>query len=163
MIGVFVEWDWLPNRQMRKVPVGHVITESGCWEWAGCLGWRGYGRIRYNGRMQQAHRISYEHSVSPIPEGMHVDHICRNPRCVNWHHLRLVTPRQNVLENSAGLAAANVIKTQCLHGHLYTEENTYTGTRPDGRIYRQCRACGRAKWRRRTQRARLNVGGNSVS
>lgn len=37
----------------------------------------------------------------PIPEGMHVDHICHNRACGKLEHLRLVTRKQNA-ENRAG-------------------------------------------------------------
>jgi hypothetical protein len=67
-----------------------------------------YGAVRppeHSRRMFRAHRESYEMNVGPIPEGMQVDHICRNSLCMNPKHLRLVTPSQN-LQNLSGAGRA---------------------------------------------------------
>lgn len=46
--------------------------------------------------MVGTHRYSYELTNGPIREGMVIDHICRERRCVNPRHLREVTPQQNM-------------------------------------------------------------------
>jgi hypothetical protein len=61
----------------------------------------GYCQIKVRGRRIVAHRFSYERFVGPIPEGMSLDHVCHNRRCVEPKHLRPVTTKQN-LENLAG-------------------------------------------------------------
>lgn len=43
----------------------------------------------------RAHRVAYELAVGPIPDGMEIDHSCRNRRCVNPSHLRIATRKQN--------------------------------------------------------------------
>jgi hypothetical protein len=69
---------------------------TGCWEWqrAKCL--IGYGRIRIDGKAMAAHRMTYEQAHGPIPDGMGLDHLCRNPSCVNPAHLEPVTHVENV-------------------------------------------------------------------
>lgn len=64
-----------------------------CWEWkAGrCLG---YGQFWNNVRDMPAHRFAYEAVVGPIPEGLTLDHLCRNKGCVNPAHLEPVTWQQ---------------------------------------------------------------------
>jgi hypothetical protein len=71
-----------------------VVKAEGCWSWsASKIG--GYGRLGSKGTTVYAHRVSYEIHKGPIPDGMHVDHICRTRECTNPDHLRLVTNKQN--------------------------------------------------------------------
>ena len=68
-----------------------------CWPWAGGVS-SGYGRITGPAPERKklyAHRVAYEVENGPIPEGMMLDHRCRNKLCVNPRHLRLVTNKQN--------------------------------------------------------------------
>lgn len=130
-----------------------VDSDGACWPWLGCTS-RGYGRLKVAGRMIQAHRHAAELSGIPIPKGKVIDHVCRNRACCNPSHLRAVTMRQNVLENSAGLAAANVLKTHCPRGHEYNSRNTrVVGTR------RHCRECNRL---REQERRSFNVNENGA-
>jgi hypothetical protein len=104
--------------------------------WTGGKTIGGYGMFSGNasratiGR-DMAHRWSYEYHVGPIPEGLDIDHLCRNRACVNPEHLEPVTRAENIRR-------AAQVKTHCPSGHEYTEENTYI--RP-GTIHRKCRAC----------------------
>lgn len=43
-----------------------------------------------------AHRLAYIRAKGPIPEGHHIDHLCRVTTCVNPDHLEAVTPGENV-------------------------------------------------------------------
>lgn len=119
-----------------------VPTDTGCWEWAAAISNSGYGvlTLAKPRRNAFAHRVSYEAFTGPIPDGMQVDHLCRNRICVNPEHLEAVSPRTNVLRGNT-VAAAQASKVSCDHGHEFTPENTYV-TRW-GR--RQCRACNRAR------------------
>lgn len=67
-----------------------------CWNWkGGCTG-AGYGSFTSNGSNLLAHRISYTLTIGPIAEGMTLDHLCRNTRCVNPDHLEPVTLLENI-------------------------------------------------------------------
>lgn len=84
------------------------VTESGCWTWTGSVSEKGYALFAIPGRAsKRAHRWSYEHFVGPIPDGMQLDHLCRNRACVNPAHLEPVTNRENTIR---GLVARGVLR-----------------------------------------------------
>src|SRR5882672_6137680 len=87
-----------------------------CWLWTGSRTRKGYGRVQWDGRTVQAHRLVYELLVGPIPVGLYLDHLCRNPRCVRPDHCEPVSNGENVLRGF-GPPAVNARKTHCLRGH----------------------------------------------
>jgi len=122
-------------------------TET-CWLWRGAITKFGYGQTSDRGRSIPAHRAAYELEVAPIPEGLHLDHLCRVRNCVRPDHLEPVTPRVNLLRGQTN-AAANAAKTECPQGHPYDEENTRFDKR---RGIRHCKECGRRRTREWRQR-----------
>lgn len=128
-----------------------------CWEWIGAVTDNGYGRFspRINGVMhrQMAHRVSYEALVGAIPEGLVLDHLCRNRRCVNPTHLEPVTQLENVMRGR-GVGVLNAAKSHCIDGHEFTLANTYVTKRGK----RHCRACQRRRTREYTQRKKASRG-----
>lgn len=117
-----------------------------CWEWLACRDRKGYGRFSLAGRKIAAHRLSFE-LAGGAADGLILDHLCRNPRCVRPGHLEAVSNRENVLRG-ASLAAANAKKTSCPRGHVYSPENTAVFSRYGSGQQRQCRACkaDRKRW-----------------
>ncbi len=119
-----------------------IDSASECWHFSGALNNNGYGVIGVGRRVMYAHRAAYEVLVGPIPEGLTIDHLCRNRACINPTHLEPVTFRENVRRAAA-------LKAECPRGHAYDDANTYVT--PAGR--RDCRACGRED-KRRAKRVR---------
>lgn len=117
--------------------------DDDCRVWIGSRNPKGYGQIWSNGRTVQAHRLAYELEHGPIPTGLMLDHLCRNPSCVNPAHLQPVTLRENVRRGLNNPAAINARKTHCVHGHPFDEANTYVWYQ-NGWPCRRCRACKRA-------------------
>lgn len=127
------------------------VQELGCWHFTGgSCPKTGYGRfvLKLHGwKTQLAHRASYRIFVGAIPDGLCIDHLCRNRICVNPHHMRITTTKDNVL-CGIGISAMNAVKTHCDHGHIFDEKNTYFY--PDGPHAgeRVCRMCGKLRMRK---------------
>lgn len=123
---------------------------SGCWLWFGATAGNGYGSF-YNGdRMVSAHSFSYLHNVGQVPNGLELDHLCRQRCCVNPDHLEPVTRRENTKRGIAGHHMRG--KSQCDRGHPFDESNTHW--RPDGRrTCKKCKSAARSKRRLRAKHA----------
>ena len=131
------------------------ITPYGCWEWCGCLTKGGYGQFVLGTRVY-AHRYAYKMMVGEIPEGLQVDHLCRNRSCVNPEHMEIVTRKENILRGQSLPAKCSRL-THCPRGHEYNEQNTYLwigkeGTKNSGKVGRQCRICAKQKYSERKQK-----------
>lgn len=127
---------------MRKIEVrfwkGFAVQKDGCWIWKGVKP-GAYGRLWEGKTRVLVHRFSYEIHKGPVPEGLEIDHLCRERRCVNPDHLEAVTQRVNILRGM-GTPAQNARLTMCRKGHPLSGENLYLY--PNGR--RRCRTCQRA-------------------
>jgi hypothetical protein len=86
---------FLMGHQSRKPGPRVTVTESGCHIWHGATNGVGYGHVKRNGRNISAHRAAWEDRHGPVPDGMELDHACRNRGCVNPDHLEPVTHAVN--------------------------------------------------------------------
>ena len=126
------------SRARQKAAMGPVTSEerfwrkvdqsggdSGCWIWQGAKGPAGYGVVftKIGGRSPEqqsaAHRIAYESAVGSIPDGLHIDHLCRNRACCNPAHLEPVEQTEN------SRRAARPRGTHCGKGHPFEGDNLY--------------------------------------
>lgn len=85
---------WAKVNKAGPIP-SHTQSLGPCWEWMASRNDDGYGEFRLGGRVRKAHRTSYEMVYGEVPDGMDIDHQCRNRACVRPDHLRLATNKQN--------------------------------------------------------------------
>lgn len=113
-------------RFWSKVLIGE---EDECWGWLGSCDRNGYGFFtkRWGASPYRAHRYSWEALNGPVPEGLVIRHLCNNPSCVNPHHLKPGTQRENIIDKSyAGtqykqkLSVDDVITIRQLRDEGYT-------------------------------------------
>jgi len=137
------------QRFMAKIAID---PKTKCWNWTAAKVRGGYGLFMVDRRGTMAHRWAYERFRGPIEDGGQLDHVCRNPGCVNPAHLEIVSPRENIARGTTAEAnkrrGASV--THCPQGHPYSGSNLYV--KPNGR--RECRACVRASGARYRERKR---------
>ena len=113
-------------------------ADSGCWNWTGTCQANGYSTFAIAGKTVRGHRWSYEHFVAQIPDGLEIDHLCRNRKCVNPSHLEPVTRKEN---------RRRAMRSHCVNGHEFTPENIYLHS---GKRY--CRTCRRIRLRESRRR-----------
>lgn len=130
------------ERFWAKVDVGL------CWEWTAST-IEGYGQFWSGSKRMLAHRYCWELLVGPIPKGLQIDHLCRNPLCVNPDHLEPVTSQVNTLRGN-NFSAHEARRTHCPKGHEYALVEIY-----GGRAHRRCIECRKARDRARSSRKRV--------
>lgn len=133
----------------KNGPVPADRPELGpCWVWTAFRNPSGYGMVGVSGhRTALAHRIAYELVVGAVPEGLTLDHLCRNRACVNPSHLEPVTNRENWRRGEAP-SVQNATKTHCVNDHEFTPDNTYFQIEKDGSNRRRCKTCNLESGRR---------------
>lgn len=116
----------------------NVEKSDGCWNWTRAISAAGYGVFWWLGKIRLTHRLSYEMAVGKIPDGLVLDHLCRNPKCCNPSHLEAVPQVTNV-RRGEGITNAKRSQTHCIHGHSLEDALVKPGNRRD------CRECNRIR------------------
>lgn len=129
----------LTPRRLRSflASVQKPAGKDGCWEWVGTTSNRGYG----NYFAHAAHRVAYQWMVGPVPDGLDLDHLCRNKRCVNPHHLEPVTKAEN--NRRSKVSGPFQLRHYCIHGHALIGADVSVKSTGKGRFRAYCLACRR--------------------
>ena len=125
--------DWSDPLLRRFVLKTDEDPETGCWNWLGHVKSNGYGYFRHP-ETTLAHRASWMMMRGPIPDGLTIDHLCRNKRCVNPSHLEPVTALLNVKRAADPWAACR---------RLHPDDDSRWSRRGDGRMH--CMECNRLR------------------
>lgn len=109
-------------------------NDNGCWIWYGAKVPQGYGVLNWRGDSYFAHRLSYELFVSDIPDGLQIDHLCREKACCNPDHLEVVTASENCKRIP--------LRDFCVRGHdLRLDGSFYHRKTKGGGKSRLCKLC----------------------
>jgi hypothetical protein len=107
--------------------------DTPCQPYDGLIVSSGYGQ-QPNGK--NAHRESYKRTIGAIPDGLELDHLCRNRACINPKHLEPVTHKENTRRGMSP-SGLNSRKTHCSKGHPFDGENLAVNYRG----WRYCLTC----------------------
>jgi hypothetical protein len=113
---------------VRRLMRRSTYTAEGCLQWAGHRNASGYAKVYVSDtkRPDWIHRVAYSELVGPIPEGLEIDHLCRNRACWRPDHLEAVTRAENVRRKAR--------RQVCKRGlHALTPDNCYARN--------ECKAC----------------------
>jgi hypothetical protein len=121
-----------------------VAKTEDCWVWLGAADpTAGYGNFWDGERVVKAHRWSYEAAYGAIPDGLHLDHLCRNRICVRPDHLEPVTLLENLQRgDNSHRGRWQRERTHCPAGHEYSDTNTWINPKNGARY---CRTCNRQR------------------
>ena len=108
----------------------------------------GYSRLRVGNQQIQAHRWVWELINGAIPEGLVIDHLCSNRKCIALDHLRLVTQQENIMAGKHSIDN----RSHCNQGHPF-EGNIMV--RKNGK--RECAECNRVRARAVYARKKANA------
>lgn len=128
-----------------------MIDIGDCWEWTRGRDGNGYGRARADGKMVYVHRQVWTELVGPIPAGLELDHLCRNPACCNPDHLEPVTHRENIRRGRTKKHDSEPC-VKCA--------STEWGWNHRGSRY--CKPCNRAKVKAAKAKKRTRLGDDEV-
>jgi HNH endonuclease len=96
-----------------------TVNEDGCWIWQAASTSGGYGQASVNGHRQVVHKLVWEFYNGPVPDGLELDHLCRQRHCWNPEHLEAVTHKVNGERGFYGT------KTHCPKGHPYSGRQSF--------------------------------------
>lgn len=133
------------STQSRARFWSRVEKTDSCWNWTSSTDRKGYGQFCHcvQGLTMRAHKLAWESENGPVPDGLVLDHLCRNRRCVRPSHLEVVTNRENVLRG-IGITAQMAQRMECDKGHELNAGK------------RECEVCTAERYVRKLARGKAN-------
>ena len=145
----------VPERVAERAYTRVDVDEHGCWISRYSTASHGYSQIGWQTRTKRhvvlGHRASWVHVHGQVPIGVTLDHLCRQRRCVNPDHMRLLSNLENARRNHG----ADFVMGKCANGHPNTSliEVSRRSKSGDLRVGLTCRECAVIRGRRGNWRA----------
>lgn len=118
-----------------------------CQEWQSAQDESGYGRFWAYGQMFPSHRWAWFQRNGELPPEIVIDHLCRNPPCVNVAHLEPVSIGENQRRGVKGWGRGT-----CQRGHDITDPDNIRTIKSNGERF--CHLCRMELQRERRARER---------
>lgn len=98
-------------RSGNEFAVENRDYKSPCWIWKRHINSSGYGMMRDSaGTLRASYAVYYENKFGKVPEGLQLDHKCRQRACVNPDHLDPVTHAINVARGASCTISSEKIR-----------------------------------------------------
>lgn len=156
----------VPARVAKRAFENADHRSDGCWISRYSTASHGYAQIGWSlprderrGKakveMVLAHRASWVHVNGQVPLGMTIDHLCKERRCVNPAHLRLLPN----YENARRIDGKDWPLGTCVNGHDHTslvrvKRKSKSGAPRWGLMCKECQAIYQARYRAKKKVAR---------
>lgn len=127
----------IPRDIRQRIARFMVKQPTGCIHYGTA---KSYTTISYQGKKWMAYRLVWTLTVGPIPDGLVIDHLCKNPRCVNVEHLEPTTQSVNIARGKLRE------HPYCKNGHAYPADTPLRSGR-----WRICRPCLAIRTARRVE------------
>ena len=140
----------IPDRVASRAANRWIAGENGCHISTYSVASHGYAQVGWHDgpnvrHMTLCHRAAWVWANGrQIPDGMTIDHLCKNRRCVNPNHLRLISN----FENARRTDGSDWEMCKCKHGHPNSEIRYW----PSGKAY--CGICAKDWAHRRNERVK---------
>lgn len=120
------------------------VAENGCWLFEPAVKVAWYGKVKTDWGAANVHVIVWNWLRGPVPDGLELDHLCRNKACCNPDHLEAVSHKENCRRGRGPEVARSrrFTQTHCKRGHEFNLVNTIYKKKQ-----RVCRICKR-EWQR---------------
>lgn len=125
-------------------------ADGDCWISTYSVASHGYAQVGWQDSSKGernvvlAHRASWEFAMGPVPLGHTLDHLCKQKRCVNPAHMRILTNYENARRTSG----RDWPLGQCVNGH--PNSDSYQQAKGK-RICRPCNRTFQAQYRARVK------------
>lgn len=147
------EWNSVQIPQRVQERAGTRWEADGdCWISTYSVASHGYAQVGWQDGQERglvlAHRASWEYAMGPVPLGHTLDHLCKQRRCVNPAHMRILTNYENARRTSG----RDWPLGQCINGHPNSELRDFP--QGQGKTKRRCRICYAAQQARYSAKQR---------
>lgn len=134
----------VPPRVAERAYTRKIVDDNGCWISTYSTASHGYSQIGWQdgGKrwMVLGHRAAWVHVNGQVPLGLTIDHLCKQRRCVNPDHMRLLPN----YENARRTKGRDWPIGYCINGHESSHLVEVTANKNRSGVATHCGICLKA-------------------